>query len=146
MVEGVLSAATVITPRAGRQVRAGRSDQRAFMLTRRSAVGSIGPLDKGYWMHMEDLDPLPAQGSRLDDVVRAVGPGVLQVKRGTKAGPRSPRLVWAFHYGMFHFYRAHYAPTRLWVVNWLVDGGIAARAIATLVRSVLDPSSGVRAC
>ena len=50
---------------------------------------------------------------------------------------RSPRLVWAFHYGMYRFYRTHYAPKRRSAMNWLVYAGVGTRALATLVASVL---------
>ena len=99
----------------------------AFMLARRSALESIGLLDKSYWMYMEDLDLL----YRLKEAgwVTWYEPAALalHVKRGTTAGLRSPRLVWAFHYGMFRFYRTHYAPSRSSAVNGLVYAGIAMR-------------------
>ena len=104
----------------------------AFMLARRSALESIGLLDKSYWMYMEDLDLL----YRLKEAgwLTWYEPAALalHVKRGTTAGLRSPRLVWAFHYGMFRFYRTHYAPQRSPTVNGLVYAGIAARAGAVL--------------
>jgi GT2 family glycosyltransferase len=108
----------------------------AFMLARRSALESVGLLDEGYWMYMEDLDLL----------YRLRGAGwltwyeptalALHVKRGTTAGLRSPRLVWAFHHGMFRFYRTHYAPTRSPAVNGVVYAGIALRTVVVLSWSV----------
>ena len=107
----------------------------AFMLARRSALESIGLLDKSYWMYMEDLDLL----YRLKEAgwVTWYEPAALalHVKRGTTAGLRSPRLVWAFHYGMFRFYRTHYAPSRNPAVNGLVYAGIGARATVVLAWS-----------
>jgi hypothetical protein len=107
----------------------------AFMLTRRSALESIGLLDKSYWMYMEDLDLL----FRLKEAgwVTWYEPAALalHVKRGTTAGLRSPRLVWAFHYGMLRFYRTHYAPSRNPAVNGLVYAGIGARAAVVLAWS-----------
>jgi GT2 family glycosyltransferase len=61
----------------------------------------------------------------------------LHVKRGTTAGLRSPRLVWAFHYGMLRFYRTHYAPPRRRAINWLVYAGIGGRAAVVLFLSVI---------
>jgi GT2 family glycosyltransferase len=116
----------------------------AFMLARRSALESIGLLDKGYWMYMEDLDLL----YRLKEAgwVTWYEPSALalHVKRGTTGGIRSPRLVWAFHRGMARFYRMHYAPRRGKLVNGLVYAGIGARAVALLLwslaaRPVLNP-------
>jgi GT2 family glycosyltransferase len=108
----------------------------AFMLARRSALESIGLLDKGYWMYMEDLDLLYRlkQAGWLTWYEPAAL--ALHVKRGTTAGLRSPRLVWAFHYGMFRFYRTHYAPQRGAAVNGLVYTGIAARGAGVLAWSV----------
>ncbi len=104
----------------------------AFMLARRSALESIGLLDKGYWMYMEDLDLL----YRLKEAgwLTWYEPTALalHVKRGTTGGVRSPRLVWAFHYGMFRFYRTHYAPRHGRALNWLVYGCIWARAATVL--------------
>jgi GT2 family glycosyltransferase len=109
----------------------------AFMLVRRSALESIGLLDKGYWMYMEDLDLL----YRLKEAgwLTWYEPSALalHVKRGTTAGLRSPRLVWAFHYGMFRFYRTHYAPSRLRAINGLVYAGIAARTSVLLALSII---------
>lgn len=109
----------------------------AFMLARRSALESIGLLDKSYWMYMEDLDLL----YRLKEAgwLTWYEPSALalHVKRGTTAGLRSPRLVWAFHYGMFRFYRTHYAPERGAAVNGLVYAGIAARGAGVLAWSVM---------
>jgi hypothetical protein len=108
----------------------------AFMLARRSALESIGLLDKGYWMYMEDLDLL----YRLKQAgwVTWYEPAAVavHVKRGTTGGVRSPRLVWAFHRGMVRFYRSHYAPERSPAVNWLVYAGIAARFAGVLTLSV----------
>ncbi len=109
----------------------------AFMLARRSALESVGLLDKSYWMYMEDLDLL----YRLKEAgwLTWYEPSALALhfKRGTTAGLRSPRLVWAFHYGMFRFYRTHYAPQRGASVNGLVYAGIAARGAGVLAWSVM---------
>jgi GT2 family glycosyltransferase len=116
----------------------------AFMLTRRSALESIGLLDKQYWMYMEDLDLL----YRLKEAgwVTWYEPAALalHVKRGTTAGLRSPRLVWAFHYGMFRFYRTHFAPSRNAAVNGLVYAGIGVRAALVLAWSTGARSLGGR--
>jgi GT2 family glycosyltransferase len=109
----------------------------AFMLCRRAALEEIGLFDEGYWMYMEDLD--------LCYRLRQAGwltwyePSVqaLHVKHGTSGSVRSPRLVWAFHYGMFRFYRSHYAPQRSRPMNGLVYAGIATRATGTLAASVM---------
>ena len=38
---------------------------------------------------------------------------VMHVKAGTSGKNRRLRLNHAFHYGMFRFYRAHYAPSAI---------------------------------
>ena len=109
----------------------------AFMLMRRSAIEAVGLFDEGYWMYMEDLD--------LCYRVKQAGgltwyeptAEALHVKHGTSGAFRSPRLVWAFHYGMFRFYRKHYAPLRSSALTALVYAGIAIRAVGTLLVSVL---------
>ena len=109
----------------------------AFMLCRRAALEEVGLFDEGYWMYMEDLDlcyRLRQAGwlTWYEPSVRA-----LHVKHGTSGSVRSPRLVWAFHYGMFRFYRTHYAPQRSRAVNWLVYAGIATRAVGALAASLV---------
>jgi hypothetical protein len=55
--------------------------------------------------------------------------------RGSNSGPnRSARLNYAFHYGMWRFYRKHYASSRGAFVNAVVYGGIAAKLTVSLVR------------
>jgi hypothetical protein len=108
----------------------------AFMLARRSALESIGLLDKGYWMYMEDLDLLYRLKKAGWLTWYEPSARALHVKRGTTDGVRSPRLVWAFHRGMARFYRMHYAPERSLPVNWLVYSGIGARAAGLLAWSV----------
>ncbi len=109
----------------------------AFMLIRRSALESVGLFDEGYWMYMEDLDLC----YRLEQArfVTWYEPAAeaLHLKHGTSGALRSPRLVWAFHYGMFRFYRLHYAPQRSPALSALVYVGIATRALATLLVSVV---------
>jgi N-acetylglucosaminyl-diphospho-decaprenol L-rhamnosyltransferase len=109
----------------------------AFMLCRRAALEEVGLFDEGYWMYMEDLDlcyRLREAGwlTWYEPSARA-----LHVKHGTSGSVRSPKLVWAFHYGMFRFYRRHYAPQRSRAMNGLVYAGIATRATGTLAASAI---------
>ena len=99
----------------------------AFMLIRRSALDEVGFFDEGYWMYMEDLD--------LSYRMKQAGwltwfepsAEVIHVKGGTSGPVRSPRLEYAFHYGMWRFYRKHYAAGRGRVVNATIYAGIAAK-------------------
>ena len=94
-----------------------------------SRSSEVGLFDEGYWMYMEDLD--------LCYRLRQAGwltwyepsAQALHVKHGTSGSVRSPRLIYAFHYGMFRFYRSHYAPHRGAAMNVLVYGGIAVKGV-----------------
>jgi N-acetylglucosaminyl-diphospho-decaprenol L-rhamnosyltransferase len=121
------------------EVESGRVDavNGAFMLMRRSAFEQMGGFDEGYWMYMEDLDlsyRLAQAGweSRYEPAAT-----VEHVKGGTTGGRRSVRLNWAFHSGMFRFYRRHYAPDRSWALNAAVYVGIAMKLVSALIASAL---------
>jgi GT2 family glycosyltransferase len=109
----------------------------AFMLLRRAALREIGLFDEGYWMYMEDLDL--CYRFRAAGWVTWYEPSVtvVHVKHGTSGPVRSVRLDRAFHYGMFRFYRKHYAPRRSRVTNLVVYGGIFTRLVASVVRAQL---------
>jgi GT2 family glycosyltransferase len=99
----------------------------AFMLIRRTALERVGAFDTRYWMYMEDLDLCYrfAQAGWTTWFEPSVT--VIHVKAGTSGKHRSVRLNYAFHYGMFRFYRDHYAAERNPFLNGLVYVGIAAR-------------------
>jgi len=109
----------------------------AFMLMRREAFERIGGFDEGYWMYMEDLDLCYrlAQAGRLTWYEPAAE--VVHVKAGTTGGERSLRLNWAFHRGMYRFYRRNYAPRRSPLTNGAVYTGIALKLATALAQSVL---------
>jgi N-acetylglucosaminyl-diphospho-decaprenol L-rhamnosyltransferase len=114
----------------------------AFMLMRRSAVESIGLFDEGFWMYMEDLD--------LCFRLRAAGwltwyePSVTAVHtKWASSGRHRPfGLNKAFHYGMFRFYRKHYAATRPRWLNALVYVGIVSKFAVSACRSALVRAAG----
>ena len=62
---------------------------------------------------------------------------VVHVKAGTSGKHRSLRLNYAFHYGMFRFYRDHYASERNPLLNAAVYCGIAVKFAAAAVRSAI---------
>jgi GT2 family glycosyltransferase len=110
----------------------------AFMLTRRAALEEVGLFDEGYWMYMEDLD-LNYRLARAGWITwYEPAATVIHVKAGTSGAVRSLRLNRAFHYGMYRFYRKHYAPERSPLVNAGVYAGIAVKfagsALAAPVR------------
>jgi hypothetical protein len=58
--------------------------------------------------------------------------------KGGSTGPfRNFRLNYAFHYGMYRFYRKHYAADHPKIVNAAVYAGIAVKLIISSVRSVV---------
>lgn len=109
----------------------------AFMLIRRAALDEVGLFDEGFWMYMEDLD--------LCYRFREAGwttwyePSVTATHaKGASSGPiRGPRLNIAFHYGMFRFYRKHYAGKSRAFVNSAVYAGIAVKLTASIVRNAI---------
>ncbi|MGA9762579.1 MAG: glycosyltransferase family 2 protein [Gaiellaceae bacterium] len=109
----------------------------AFMLMRRSVLEEVGLFDEGYWMYMEDLDLCYrfAQAGWITWYEPAVK--VIHVKAGTSGRNRKPRVNYAFHYGMFRFYREHYAKSHNFLLNGAVYGGIAAKLGISLTRSAV---------
>jgi GT2 family glycosyltransferase len=117
----------------------------AFMLIRREMLERLGDLDEGYWMYMEDLD-LCYRASRAGWTVWYEPSATATHVKGGSAGIRGPRLVYAFHYGMYRFYRKHYASDRNPALNLLVYAGIWARMAATVIvnaaRRAFAPARG----
>ena len=114
----------------------------AFMLIRRVALDQAGDFDEGYWMYMEDLDL--CWRFRQAGWLTWYEPSVSAFHlKGGSAGPvRSPRLAYAFHYGMYRFYRANYAPDRNPLVNLGVYLGIAAKLVLSVARAALLRAAG----
>jgi N-acetylglucosaminyl-diphospho-decaprenol L-rhamnosyltransferase len=109
----------------------------AFMLMRRAALDEVGLFDEGYWMYMEDLD-LCYRFQRAGWVTwYEPSVTVIHLKAGTSGKHRSPRLNYAFHYGMLRFYRKHYARDRNRLVNSTVYAGIAGKLLISVVRTAI---------
>jgi GT2 family glycosyltransferase len=106
----------------------------AFMLMRRAALDEAGVFDEGYWMYMEDLDLCYRFAQSGWTVWYEPSVTVIHVKAGTSGSVRSPRLARAFHYGMFRFYRAHYASSRSVFTNLAVYCGIGMKAAISIGR------------
>lgn len=105
----------------------------AFMLIHRAALDRVGLFDEGFWMYMEDLD-LCYRFARAGWTTRyEPAATVVHMKSGTAGPRRSPRLDRAFHYGMYRFYRKHYAPDRNPLANAAVYCGIGAKLALSLV-------------
>jgi N-acetylglucosaminyl-diphospho-decaprenol L-rhamnosyltransferase len=120
-------------------VESGRVDavNGAFMLMRRKALDEVGLFDEGYWLYMEDLDL--CYRFAVAGWVTWYEPDVtvIHVKAGSSGRFRSLKPNYAFHYGMFRFYRKHYASTRSPIVNGAIYAGIAVKLAVSVVRSAV---------
>ena len=118
----------------------------AFMLMRRSALDQVGLFDEGYWLYMEDLDLCYrfAEAGWITWYDPTVT--VIHVKAGSSGPYRSPRVNYAFHYGMIRFYRKRYAPQHSALVNGAIYAGVVGKLTLSLCRNALRrrlrPSSG----
>jgi GT2 family glycosyltransferase len=104
----------------------------AFMLMRRDALDRVGLFDEGYWMYMEDLDL--CYRFKQAGWVTWYEPSAIarHVKAGTSGAHRRPKLNYAFHYGMYRFYRTHYAGGHSRLVNVAVYAGIATKLLVSV--------------
>ena len=109
----------------------------AFMLIRRRALAEVGMFDTRYWMYMEDLDLCYRFAAAGWTTWFEPSVTVTHAKAGTSGDHRSPRLNRAFHYGMFRFYRDHYAAANSPLLNGAVYAGIAVKLAAAMWRSAL---------
>jgi N-acetylglucosaminyl-diphospho-decaprenol L-rhamnosyltransferase len=107
----------------------------AFMLMRRAALDQVGLFDEGFWMYMEDLD-LCYRFARAGWVTwYEPTVAITHIKAGTSGRRRGLRLNYAFHYGMYRFYRKHYAPRRSRAVNGAIYLGIGGKLAVSVVRN-----------
>ncbi len=111
----------------------------ACMLIRRDALDEVGLFDEGYWMYMEDLDLCYRFTQAGWLTLYEPQATVIHLKAGTSGKSRRPKLNHAFHYGMYRFYRDHYAPHRNSLVNAVVYAGIYGKLAASLVRGAVSP-------
>jgi hypothetical protein len=109
----------------------------AFMLIRRAALEEVGTFDEGYWLYMEDLDLCYRFVQAGWTVWYEPSVAVTHVKGGSSGRNRTFRVNRAFHYGMYRFYRRHYAPARPTVLNVAVYAGIAGKFTLSAARSAV---------
>jgi hypothetical protein len=107
----------------------------AFMLMRRTALDRVGLFDEGYWMYMEDLDLCYRFKQAGWTVWYEPSAMVVHVKAGTSGQHRSWKLNRAFHYGMYRFYRAHYAAEAPAFERFAVYTGIGLKLLLSAARS-----------
>jgi GT2 family glycosyltransferase len=117
----------------------------AFMLVRREAVDAVGLLDERYWLYMEDLDWCYRFSQHGWPVLYWPEVEVIHAKAGSSGHPRRWKTNYAFHRGMWLFYRTHYAPTRSLAITALVWVGVwtklAVSALSSAVRRRLARDS-----
>jgi hypothetical protein len=65
---------------------------------------------------------------------------VVHVKAGTSGKTRALRLNYAFHYGMYRFYRKHYARQSAHALNILVYAGIVGKLASSILRNYVRRS------
>jgi GT2 family glycosyltransferase len=109
----------------------------AFMLMRRSALEEVGLFDEGYWMYMEDLDLCYRFRDAGWTTWYEPTASVIHVKAGTSGKHRRIHANYAFHYGMFRFYRKHYASERSRVINGAVYAAIATKFAISTTQSLI---------
>jgi hypothetical protein len=93
-------------------------------------------------LHHQDLT--------LEEFWRSLSPAgpsvtVTHVKHGSSGAHGPPRLDHALHYGMFRFYRKHYARQSNRLLNRAVYAGIALKLAASILRSGVSRGVGSRA-
>jgi GT2 family glycosyltransferase len=109
----------------------------AFMLVRREALDEVGSLDEDYWLYMEDLDWCYRFWQADWPVLYWPGVEVVHVKGGSSTSNRSWRTNYAFHRGMWVFYRKHYRGSRPVAVTALVWAGIWTKLGVSAARSLV---------
>jgi GT2 family glycosyltransferase len=116
----------------------------AFMLMRRSALAEVGLFDESYWMYMEDLDLCFRFVQAGWTVWYEPSVTVTHIKAGSSGKNRKPRLNYAFHYGMFRFYRKHYAPSHNALTNAAIYAAIGAKLAVSVTRNAFPRRLGGR--
>jgi GT2 family glycosyltransferase len=106
------------------------------LLARREAVEQIGMLDEEYFMYCEDMDW--CYRAREAGWTSVYFSGAQVVHEVGKSSDKLPRRMIAFHHlSMYKFYRKHYGARAAWPVRMAVAGGLAARAVTTILATHL---------
>jgi hypothetical protein len=117
----------------------------AFMLVRRRALATVGPLDEGYFLHCEDLDWCE-RFRRAGYVVLFVPDVTVVHHKGTSSRGRPMRVLWHMHRGMVRYYGKFLRDSYPRPLSWLVVAGVwlrfAALAAVALVRQGVGRALG----
>jgi GT2 family glycosyltransferase len=99
-------------------------------------VEQIGRLDEDYFMYCEDMDwCFRAREAGWSSVYFSGAQIVHEVGRSSDKLPR--RMIVYHHLSMYKFYRKHNGAHAVWPVRTAVAGGLAARAITTIISTHL---------
>ena len=109
----------------------------AFLMTRRSLVDRIGPLDERFFLYCEDED-FCLRAKRAGFRVVYLGEAVAVHHKSSSARQKPMRSLYEWHRSIFQFHRKNIAPEYGPLTNGLVYTGIsvafAAKATVALVR------------
>jgi len=112
----------------------------AFMLVRREAAESVGPMDERYWMYAEDLDWCHRFWKRGWKVLYWPGAEVIHWKGGSSGDVRAWPLNRAFHRSMWLFYEKHYAPRHPRPLSYVVLAGVCTKlGLSALLNALRRP-------
>ena len=113
----------------------------AFMFVRRAALGIVGPLDEGYFLHCEDLD--------WCERFRRAGYNVLFVPdvtvvhdKGVSSRGRPARVLWHKHRGMVRYYRKFFRQEYPLPLFWAVIAGVWLRFTTLATAALLKQAVG----
>lgn len=112
----------------------------AFMFVRRKALGEVGPLDEGYFMHCEDLDwcmRFEMKGWKILFVPDAQ----ITHAHGVSSAGRPVRVEWHKSRGMIRFYRKFFRNDYNVFLFYLVVIGVWARFAAKSMLALLRARS-----
>ncbi|CAL1239554.1 glycosyltransferase [Candidatus Methylocalor cossyra] len=105
----------------------------AFMLVRRSAIETVGPMDEGYFMHCEDLDWCMRFRQAGLDILFVPHVEILHVG-GVCSASRPISVEYYKHKGMVRFYRKYFRDRYPVFLTWIV---LTAVGIRFLLRSAV---------
>jgi N-acetylglucosaminyl-diphospho-decaprenol L-rhamnosyltransferase len=113
------------------------------MLVRCTAIADAGLLDETFFMYGEDLDwayRIKAHGWQVWYYPLAR----VRHLKGATSRRQSQRMLLEFYRAMWLFHRKHYAKRYLFLLNWLVMFGIAARGALAVAVNALRPAERKR--
>lgn len=110
----------------------------AFMLIRREALQQVGLLDESFFMYGEDLDLCYRIKKAGWQVVYWPGVTVLHVK-GASSRKASATAIPAFYDAMRIFHAKHYRDETFFLLNWLIEAGIALLRWQAILQDRLRP-------